>query len=44
MLINCPNCGRFTSETDDGELHRYCSKCDLYYCFEKGCHCQEGLL
>ena len=41
----CPKCGRFM-EYDIEELephyHYICNKCDLFYCFEKGCHCCDG--
>ena len=42
-MKKCPECGRFI-EKDDMELeppyyHFICNKCDMFYCFEDGCHC-----
>ena len=39
----CPKCGRFM-EIDPAyfeakDNHFFCNHCDMFYCFEKGCHC-----
>ena len=40
---NCPQCGRFMNrdEANDDNYHWGCLKCDMFYCFEEGCHCCE---
>lgn len=43
MKKKCPECGKFMAEDEDNDFHYICHHCDLFYCFEKGCHCCEGL-
>jgi len=37
--MKCPKCKQPMTEEEDNEKHYICEDCDLFYCFEKGCHC-----
>ena len=45
MKKKCPKCGRFMEIDPDyfeqKDNHFFCNKCDLFWCFENGCHCTE---
>ena len=38
-MKKCPECAKFMEHDDMNDLHYICNKCDMFYCFEGGCHC-----
>ena len=39
--MKCPICGRFIKHEDFDNLHGFCGRCDMHWCFDRSCHCTE---